>query len=130
MRPRDAAAPERARLVQRDEKTRLVQNGARSKRLTRASLAPAAVVGLYIISSAGNALMFKRMTDVYEGSEFFASQWNVLLYDGRGVNQSRPVRGRAGGGAAAAARRGYSAGGESRRRRGRETRMFRGRRAS
>ena len=41
---------------------------------------PACIIVLYIASSAGNALTFKRMTDVYEGSEFFASQWNVFLY--------------------------------------------------
>lgn len=54
---------------------------ARSKRLESAGgLNPVAVIVLYVASSALNALTFKRMTDVYEDAEFFASQWNVLLY--------------------------------------------------
>ena len=52
----------------------------RSKRLRRSNLKPVLMILLYIVSSAGNALTFKRMTDVYADSEFFASQWNVLLY--------------------------------------------------
>ena len=52
----------------------------RSKRLQTSRLTPVLVILLYVATSAANALTFKRMTDVYADAEFFASQWNVLLY--------------------------------------------------
>ncbi|KAJ1452690.1 hypothetical protein M885DRAFT_526018 [Pelagophyceae sp. CCMP2097] len=43
------------------------------------SFLPVLVV-CYVLCSAGNALTFKRMLYAYSDYEFFASQWNVLIY--------------------------------------------------